>query len=540
MPKRKAKVTGFLLGDLLERSAIPTLSKRNQSMQSTPHIVDTGHEKAAPLVREITIPEGDLFCPEGASMQPSSVLSELGNADYFTYQNETKVQHLVAACLKDALRSLCLYDEFGVETEYSIFSLRPDIIVVSHCAKGIMLVVEVKKPGLGVFESHEVAGQVYDYLVGELLAGNATPFAVLSCYDEMCIAHLADDGASRDILNKNATQLNMDIDDGVLAAFGIGDGDGKAHQQNESAATSPQSKLNRVFAQNKPSAEACDNAVDMEDRDDEEDSDDEDWDRAVIYTQTFCGEQAIKALVLAIRCGLEAIAKSEPRNVPMGGESVRGSCARVSATGLVWGNMRETLRFHHSKFPGPTTRTLYLWRDLGRGSKGRVYLACNAEGSVCAVKFFLINDDTYHRQEGTKAERQAFREGQMKIKAAEANRERDYWLKVYGDTFKGQVRVVQLNNLWCLMMPYFDQVPYNERECCIDAIHDHLSRFKDMDLRYSETDLRWRHVGVRNGSPYIFDLGSLEVANSADINIDSSIDILRAKIDLGIGLPTIE
>lgn len=82
-------------------------------------------------------------------------------------------------------------------------------------------------------------------------------------------------------------------------------------------------------------------------------------------------------------------------------------------------------------------------------------------------------------------------------------------------------------------MPYFDQVPNDERECCLDAIYDHLSRFKDINLRYHVADLRWRHVGVRNGSAYIFDLGSLEMANSADINIDSSIDTLRAKIDHG-------
>ena len=81
------------------------------------------------------------------------------------------------------------------------------------------------------------------------------------------------------------------------------------------------------------------------------------------------------------------------------------------------------------------------------------------------------------------------------------------------------------------MMPYFDQVPNDEREGCLNTIRGHLSRFKDMNLRYNEADLRWRHVGVRNGSTYIFDLGSLEAANSADINIDSSMNILRAKID---------
>lgn len=225
--------------------------------------------------------------------------------------------------------------------------------------------------------------------------------------------------------------------------------------------------------------------------------------------------------------------KSEPRNVPMHGESVSGSCAKVSATGLVWGNMPKNLCFSHNQFPGPTTEVLYLWRDLGRGNKGRVFLACSTAGNVCAVKFFLINYDTYHRQEGREAERQAFRQAQMKIKEAEANHEKEYWLQVYGDTFRRQVRVVQLNNLWCLMMPYFDQVPNDQREGCLDAVQEHLTHFKDMNLLYNTKDLRWRHIGVRYGSPYIFDLGSLEKCNAAGIDIDSSMNILRAKIDKG-------
>jgi hypothetical protein len=529
MSKRKVNVaTGLLLEDLFSRAEIPTLAKGNQSLQSTAHITDTGHEEGTPLVEEISlVPDEELFFPDGASSQTSSLLHDLGNAEYFTYQNETKVQNLVAACLKDALRSLGLYDDFAVENEYSIFSLRPDIVVVSHSGRGIILVVEVKKPGNGVFESHGVAGQVFDYLVGELLAGNAAPFAVLSCYDEMCIAHLDDGGVSRNILTENAGRLSSDIEPETLAAFGVGgDGNKKPSQQS-----SPPSKLNRVFNEGKPSSGEA-RAGGTEGKDDGESSDDEDWNRAVVYTQTFHGEQAIKTLALAIRCGLQAVAKSEPRNVPMDGESASRSCARVNEAGLVWGNIPANLRFNHFKFPGPTTKSLYLWRDLGRGSKGRVFLACNAEGSVCAVKFFLINYDTYHRQEGTRDERQAFRKAQMEMKAAEAIQERDYWLRVYGDAFKDQVRVVQLNNLWCLLMPYFDQVSSDQREGCIGAIREHLTRFKDMNLRYNTEDLRWRHVGVRDGqTPYLFDLGSLEETKSADIDVESSIRILRAKID---------
>jgi hypothetical protein len=276
MSKRKARAVSGppSLGDLLSKETIPTLSEGNQSLQSSPHIEDTGHAEAAPIVKEIILPEGAMFLPDGVLTQTSAVLADLGNADFFTYQNETRVQFLVAACLKDALRSLDLYDDFGVECEYAMFSLRPDIVVVSRGAKGIVLVIEVKKPGVGVFDSHEVGGQLFDYLVGQLLSGVATPFAVLSSYDEMCIAHLDDDGVSRDILDKNAALLSEDVDPDILAAFGIS-GDNKSPQWSESATSSPPSKLNRVFGQTLAPVDVGGDEVE-EDIDDGESSDDED------------------------------------------------------------------------------------------------------------------------------------------------------------------------------------------------------------------------------------------------------------------------
>ena len=87
----------------------------------------------------------------------------------------------------------------------------------------------------------------------------------------------------------------------------------------------------------------------------------------------------------------------------------------------------------------------------------------------------------------------------MADRLADAEKEKDYWIRVYGKEFEDQVRVTQLNNLWCLMMPYFDQVSNNKRESCLDAVRKHLTDFKAMDLHYRTEDLRWRHIGVHHG-----------------------------------------
>ena len=82
-------------------------------------------------------------------------------------------------------------------------------------------------------------------------------------------------------------------------------------------------------------------------------------------------------------------------------------------------------------------------------------------------------------------------------------------------------------------MPFFDQVPKDEREGYLGAVDEHLTRFKNMNLRYNPDGLRWHHIGVRHGSLHIVDLGSLEKCDKADIDIDSSTRELRAKIDNG-------
>jgi hypothetical protein len=541
------------LGKLFE-TELPILSKGNEGLQSSPHVYDTGHEGAVIETEEFDLPSATPFLPAGAEKQTSYILKEFyeSGQESFTYQNETKVQNLVASCLKDALLSQDLSRVFSVENEFSVFSYRPDIIVVSHDTKGIILIIEVKKPGAEVFESHEVSGQEYDYLVGNLLSGVHTPFAVLSSYDEMCIAYLDDDGVSRKILERNAEKLGEDISPEILEAFGVNDkspSSASPVHQSVSEKPSPEPKLNKVFGGYLIAPVDCkvggeggndddeeghdddDNGDDGDvDDDDDDDDDDGEWDRIVIYTQTFGRKDAMKALVLAIRCGLESVALGAPRNIPMGGETAVGTCAKVNETGFVWTSIPGTIKFNYDNFPGNTTKMMYLWRDLGRGSKGRVFLACNASGRACAVKFFLIDYNTYHRQTGTQEERQTWRAAQMADRLADAEKEKDYWIRVYGKEFEDQVRVTQLNNLWCLMMPYFDQVLDCERENYLKNVESRLTHFKEMNLRYNMDDVRWRHVGVRNGLVYIFDLGSLDECHASEIDVGAQVDKLRRKI----------
>lgn len=140
------------------------------------------------------------------------LLVMLGNQPPFVYQNETEIQYFVTAALSDAVAVLGLSDVLRVRPEISLFSYRPDIIVVQHSSYGIVLIVEVKKPGKDVFTSHSVRGQVYDYLVGTLGVGISCPFALLSTYEQMVIAHLDDEGGSQELLKQVAGNMGQDLE----------------------------------------------------------------------------------------------------------------------------------------------------------------------------------------------------------------------------------------------------------------------------------------------------------------------------------------
>ena len=99
----------------------------------------------------------------------------------------------------------------GVVKEASLFSLRPDLVVVMHegC---VLFVVEVKNPisldsttvSEGVFQSETAGGQTLDYLYGLKQQGLDHPFALLSTYNESVIVRFNADHERYGIALSNA------------------------------------------------------------------------------------------------------------------------------------------------------------------------------------------------------------------------------------------------------------------------------------------------------------------------------------------------
>ena len=114
----------------------------------------------------------------------------------------------------------------------------------------------------------------------------------------------------------------------------------------------------------------------------------------------------------------------------------------------------------------------------------------------------------------------------------EAEKEMQYWKCVYDGKYNVQVQ--KLHGHWCLMLPYFDPIlDIESRRSHLPQVRVILDHFKSKKLMYNEDDLRWRHVGIRQGQICLFDLGSLQPCEEASIDVKKQIEILEANIESG-------
>ena len=166
------------------------------------------------------------------------------------------------------------------------------------------------------------------------------------------------------------------------------------------------SNLNFVFAPSGGKSEELSGGGE----DNEED--DEDFSRAVIYTQPFHGTEIMKALILAIRCGGSWPVSNDTNARGIGRWNLCSK--RKASSGRIFPQQFDSRMIRFLTIN--TTRELNLWRDLGRGAKGRVFLSCNSQGKA-EVKFYII---LHHRQESPQQARDELSE--MQVALAEETR----------------------------------------------------------------------------------------------------------------------
>ena len=168
----------------------------------------------------------------------------------------------------------------------------------------------------------------------------------------------------------------------------------------------------------------------------------------------------------------------------------------------------KAVRLNTFKYPAriTTTKQLLLVEDLGYGATSHAFLACN----VTATGFCVVKAARYMSKEITQAD------AAKSLEAEAVN-----WEKIYGVSDDGGDVLIQnlrvVFDFWggrpCLIMPYCQPIPKEDRESYLDLVQttlvEHFAK-----RGYIHHDVRWCNIGLvqvdNNVKAVVYDLAPHE------------------------------
>ena len=539
----------------------------------TPFSVDAG------LVTEndLNFPINFTYKEDGKSIPATLLLNhhlkEKDGAEILSYGNEATVSDYVQSVVTMCLHSLGLFKECVLCKEMTLFSLRPDLILVLHPEKGIILIIEVKMPGEALFQSGNIATQVAEYLVLQYRLGNHMPLVLLASYREACLCHLspdclddtrtseeeeeADDTGSveggggdnnpsdplyRKLIVEEAIKL-ISGDSDLTAFMGAGGGEKKGSEKptNHSPMKTafrareliPYSLSEGTAERRKRGRSPTIKYVTPR----------------VVYSKPFALNNMMQGVSLAIVSGLVSLQRKEAPSLeefwPSQGHPVDGLHPCVESESLKWANVKDMPIDYTKGLQGSDDKYILL-QEIGRGQNGRVYLGVDVDGNAVALKFYLHNVDS--ETSFSPAARDKDRAEAFEKTKSKAKKELKRWNDLQPG-FDEYLRHLKLNRQNVLKMPVFAPVPLKERRNVLPAVEEKLRGFLVKGLVYKE--LRWQHIGCRRkrGTAQgnsdleivLLDLESLKKREDVPVladHVSDQIEKLRDRIESVDSRPT--
>jgi hypothetical protein len=456
-------------------AATPSVSNNSNGHKQILHVDAIIHPMKANFAKYFDQFEINLTHKNG-DLVKSTITPRMKDRTKLPNFNEGSVAFHVVCTLHDVLSCLGLSSDTEVGQEMSIFALRPDIVVVRHLNQ-IIMVVEVKNPGRDgshVVTNASAAGQVYNYAKGLQQMGIDHPFVCLSTYSHMTIWSLEE--SSDNIFHKAVAILK--------------EGRFNKASQNGERKENPSPEKNGI------KIVPCDiyrkgmhAAVESSKQDETECP-------TIYHSSTFVLQGMFKALYFAIVCGIVAVEDSKKEDhklIPEEGESVDRCMAMLQERSFSWKTLKCTASYCLQKNWQPN-RKVFLHCVLGHGSSGKVYLGSDINGCMFAVKLYLFDKkimESYSPNDNI--------EEKEKQKISATKRRDDEvakWKQMY-PSYRKCIYGGFLCEVPCLIMPYVAPIPMKRRVELIDKIEKELHRFAHEQFVYKQSDLRWRHIGLR-------------------------------------------
>ena len=218
----------------------------------------------------------------------------------------------------------------------------------------------------------------------------------------------------------------------------------------------------------------------------------------------------VSALVLIILNAIKGNYEEKPFQKLTSGCGIEKYCIEMDKTTYKWGTLTTTYqgpcianqrgrlrRFNNSV----QNKKLYLLQCIGTGGTSKVYHAITKDGFDCVVKLYVQR----HFDDGTMKTKKEFEKDSIEHVTNEFNN----YERIYKDELKDYVWMQKLNQMDCIIMPFFQPIEVQDRNDELPNIETRLKLFTAQKLAFRDCDQCWRHIGRFNDQLYLFDLGDL-------------------------------
>ena len=412
------------------------------------------------------------------------------------------------------------------KAESSLFSNVIDhVVVYDHLSGTPILSVETKKfidPSVGEDGAfNKVLGQGLNQLEAMKLMGHPNPFGAITCHNSTFLTWLNSPTHDRIIEEQNSEGFHLDRLLKIIRPL---------PPRNKENDTLSQSPLKMVIAaddyQSTVHTVSPDTNATMADH-----NEDEIVDRTVTTSDvTFHQDKNIDLFVNVIFCSLDGF--YQPRSIiafvidkPIVFQDAIGLTTNGRSRGNIKTTYKGPLTWQQRKKSG--NETLYLVSFIGRGTTSNVFRAITKSGYDCVLKICV----QYRQADNTIMKDEVFQE----FSEALITKEMKNFSNIYsGSSLDGYVWQEILNNLHCVVMPFFEPVKTVQRTnpAVMNAIGEQLQRFVKAKKKYRKCDQLWRHVGYFRRKIYLFDLGDLIDLDEESDGIDEDNSLVVGENDL--------
>ena len=410
------------------------------------------------------------------------------------YQSEADISMYTSLALDDAIKMVSLIKNIHLDSrhEQSIFSHRPDHVVVYDVMSNLpVIAVEVKKPAHGGILTQNTAGQVFDYAVSMQAFGHKAPFVVLTSVQETHVTWLHEslpralaEGSGR-VEAVSMSELSPSSKRPAQAVDHVDETPSPPYLINENSSPQAQTLIKPSGSQQlmfKADAER----------------------KFCRSSSVYNSSQLARVLYSVILCGLQGLDKSIAKTItrftqPSACDTRR--CLELSKDSYGWGTISSNQN-NCIQSKKPSNKKYYVVGVIGSGSTSKVFHAVDLDCKEYAIKMYV------KRFDGNKYLKK--KDFEKKARLSVTTEVKNFEL-IYP---KLNVVHEELNKHHCIVMPFFDPVPKDERMSRIEDIQNVLGVFALKNLKYKDEDVRWRHVGLYEGKCILYDLAELEASTS--------------------------